>query len=78
MKTVSQMIEYYNKRNKTVFHQIEVEIKKNGQISTYRYFYDVSQIEIFGNMLCFYGKNTGSNVERYIRINNANVIRSEV
>lgn len=78
MKTVSQMIKHYNKRNETTYHKIEVEVKKNGKISMYECYYDVSQVSFFGNMLCFYGKNPGNDIERYIRIDDADIIRSEV
>jgi hypothetical protein len=78
MKTVAQIIEHYNKRNKTIFYKIEVEVKKNDKISMYENYYDVSQVSFFGDMLCFYGKCAGSDIERYIRIDNADIIRSEV
>ena len=78
MKTVAQIIEHHSKRNKTVFHKIEVEVKKNGKVSMYENYFDVSQVCFYANMLCFYGKNAGNDIERYIRIDNADIIRSEV
>ncbi len=78
MTTVAEAIEQYNKRNETTYDKIEVQITKDGKVSYYEYFYDVHDVSSDGYMLCFYGKNIRDGTERYFRIDNASIIRSEV
>ena len=78
MTTVAEAIEHFNKRNETTYHKIEVQIKKEGMVTQFENFYDVHDVSSDGYMLCFYGKNTRSGTERYFRIDNASIIRSEV
>lgn len=78
MKTIAQVIEWYNKQNETKYHKIEVQIKKEGKVSLYENFYDVSGVSYSGIMLCFYGRSPSQNTLRYFRIDNADIIRSEV
>ncbi len=77
MTTVTEAIEWYNKRNETTYHKIEVQIKKEGMVTQFENFYDVHDI-VEKYILCFYGKNHRSGTERYFRIDNASIIRSEV
>jgi len=78
MLTVTEAIEQYNKRNETTYHKIEVQITKDGKVALYENFYDVHDVSDAEYVLCFYGKNHRSGTERYIRIDNASIIRSEV
>ncbi len=77
MTTVSEAIEHFNKRNETAYDKIEVQITKDGK-AVYENFYDVYDISYNGDMICFYGKSTRGGTERYTRIDNSYVIRSEV
>ncbi len=77
MTTVAEAIERFNKRNETTYHKIEVQIRKDGKVALYENFYDVHDI-VEKYILCFYGKNHRSGTERYFRIDNASIIRSEV
>ena len=77
MTTVAEAIDHFNKRNETTYHKIEVQIKKDDMVTQFENFYDVHDI-IEKYILCFYGKNHRSGTERYIRIDNASIIRSEV
>ncbi len=78
MTTVAEAIEYFNKQNETTYDKVEVQIKKDGKVALYENFYGVHGVSSDGYMLCFYGKNTRDGTERYIRIDNASIIRSEV
>ena len=77
MTTVAEAVERFNKRNETTYHKIEVQIKKEGVDTQFENFYDVHDI-VEKYILCFYGKNHRSGTERYFRIDNASIIRSEV
>ncbi len=77
MTTVAEAIEHFNKRNETTYHKIEVQITKDGKVALYENFYDVHDVSE-GYILCFYGKDTRHGTERYFRIDNAGIIRSEV
>ena len=74
--TVAEAIKQYNKRNETKYDKVEVQIKKEGVGTRFENFYDVHDI-IEKYILCFYGKNHRSGTERYFRIDNASIIRSE-
>ena len=76
--TVAEAIEQYNKRNETAYDKVEVQIKKDGMATQFENFYGVHSVSDAGYVLCFYGKNHRSGTERYFRIDNASIIRSEV
>jgi hypothetical protein len=77
MTTIAEVIDWYNKRNETTYHKVEVQITKDGKVALYENFYDVHDVSE-GYILCFYGKNHSSGEERFFRIDNAIIIRSEV
>ncbi len=78
MTTVAEAIEQYNKLNKTTYDKVEVQIKKGSVAVFYENFYGVHGVSTDGYMLCFYGTNIRDGIERYFRIDNASIIRSEV
>ena len=78
MITVAEATKGYNKRNETTYHKIEVQIRKDGKVALYENFYDVHDVLDTGYMLCFFGKIVRGEAERYFRIDNASIIRSEV
>jgi len=81
MKTVAQIIERYNKQHSDTYDYIVVSDPHRGGFATLTY-HDVTNITQTKDMLSFYGKSmyekTIGGKTRFVRINNANVIRSEV
>ena len=78
MKTVTDVLNWYNKRDSGHYHKIKVKYEIKGLITQYEDFFDVYDISYRGDLLCFYGRNEQKGTMRYIRINEADIIRSEV
>lgn len=76
MKTVTELIEWYNKRKSETYHVVEVADPMRGPYASLTYF-DVSEVTKTTRMISFYGRNEPNDPIRYVRINNGTIIKSE-
>ncbi len=81
MKTVTQVMDWYNKQHADTYDYIVVTNPAEGINETLTYF-DVSGINKMNGILSFYGKSlyekSIGGVTRFVRLNHAIVVRSEV
>ena len=81
MKTVTQVMDWYNKQQSDTYDYIVIADPLRGPYATLTY-YNVTDVVKTNGILSFYGKReyekTIGGMTRFVRINQGKIIRSEV